>query len=1434
MFVVIFVALAGPVATMAEIPLKLVPAYSPEAQAVREATTLRREGDQLHEQGRAEEAREAWERAVEAYRRAGYPLGEAEVLSQIALSYQSKIMVAPESMIHMFDATARGAAVLAEFLDGLAQEAGDRSSISDVEGMALLRQASDLARRDCARALPLFEAAAQRYSAVDSGTGELRALAGRLRCLEVNGEDPISAMNFLTSMQEFSKIAEGLQGRYKAGPAMRYLKAAENVELGKWKEAETLLRAVLLEFEVAGDIDGINRTALDLGYLLIQQGKLQEAELNLKRAREGFGSRNDAASQRNLTASERNLTILDSGAAQLSPGSPDPPPLPELRAIDIIASADEPPLSEPAGMSSRARARREAVFLLGQGDRLAKAGRVAEARKKWQSSAEAYLQAEEIWDLSQPYFRLGDSYSLGSVTDESKRWLFLDYYDKALSVLLQALGKPMRKELPQSVEVLDKADDFLSQAIRLIGARGCAQAMPLVAQARGLYQQAGFALGEIRSQFLEARCRALSDDFTGAFGVVLEVLPRFHSLSLDTPGSELRNQADELLDTGEWQKARDAYQELLCRSERDRDVRGLALAMLGLGRVQVLLGNPSDAEALLQRALVFLPLVDEELDESREAAALEDLGDVFFSNGHLEDGIAALRKAQKAFATAGRPEREVKSLNRLSRGLSESGEYAAALTVLTEAEVLLRYLPDSPEAEADLTTTRAFIEFQQGKFQNALSSLFKAQDLFGRAGSAKKQSGVLLLIGGLDEFLGREEEAATAYQTISDLTGGSSTGALSQIVMLAQIANLVQHDRTEEAVELGRQFLSHVVGKEDTTIETMVHALLAFSYLKLDRREEARKQLDAIPPAILEDLQDRRLAGARGSLTTLTQAFARTAEKLYALKESAEQLQGVPLNDPRVSLLLDDFATSLAGDSEAIESSIESFAPNGMVLNGFRLMEGLARRDPERSRENMDQALAFIDHWAAGLTLGELKGPFLNQFQELYSRAVELNQSTGHPEEAFRYAEEARARAFVDQIGNQRIDARRGADPKLLREERQLRLQLNKFRRDVQAEQQKDLQLQNTERLENLQQSAEKAASNWEGLSLRLKATNPEYAALVGVAPVSLSELQQQVLDGKTSLVEYFISPAEGDGVLAWVIDRNRLVMIPLNVSAGNLKERVTLFRKLIESNQPVQPLATELYRDLFAPLAPHVRHRNLVIVPHNSLHFLPFAALWDGKRYLGDSFALSYSPSATALKLARGREVPVVGSILAVGNPDGSLEHAATEAKSVARQYGSEPLLGPAASEGAVVSQANRAGILHLAAHAVLNPINPLFTRIELAPDEGHDGYLEMHEVFGLDLSKTGLVVLSACRTQLGRLSAGDEIEGLTRAFLYAGTPAVVSSLWDVQDESTSVLMDRFYSHLRKGKGRAEALRRAQIETRQRYPHPFHWAAFVLTGDGR
>jgi CHAT domain-containing protein len=149
------------------------------------------------------------------------------------------------------------------------------------------------------------------------------------------------------------------------------------------------------------------------------------------------------------------------------------------------------------------------------------------------------------------------------------------------------------------------------------------------------------------------------------------------------------------------------------------------------------------------------------------------------------------------------------------------------------------------------------------------------------------------------------------------------------------------------------------------------------------------------------------------------------------------------------------------------------------------------------------------------------------------------------------------------------------------------------------------------------------------------------------------------------------------------------------------------------------------------------------------------------------------------------------------------------------------------------------------------------------LANGGGEDGRLEVREIFGMDL-KASLVVLSACETGLGALSSGDELVGLTRAFIYAGTPSVVASLWKVDDASTAYLMSSFYKNL-KSRTKVESLRQAQLEMirgKANSPllaqrgvggigklgqisagrssnsittsHPYFWAPFILVGDGK
>jgi CHAT domain-containing protein len=115
-------------------------------------------------------------------------------------------------------------------------------------------------------------------------------------------------------------------------------------------------------------------------------------------------------------------------------------------------------------------------------------------------------------------------------------------------------------------------------------------------------------------------------------------------------------------------------------------------------------------------------------------------------------------------------------------------------------------------------------------------------------------------------------------------------------------------------------------------------------------------------------------------------------------------------------------------------------------------------------------------------------------------------------------------------------------------------------------------------------------------------------------------------------------------------------------------------------------------------------------------------------------------------------------------------------------------------------------------------------------SPAQGQSSRLSLLELLDRRI-RSRLVVMSACETGLGRMSAGDEITGLTRTFLTAGARVVVSSMWKVSDESTATLMQEFYRGMRSGMSPADAMRAAELKVRKQYPHPFYWAPFVVNG---
>jgi CHAT domain-containing protein len=140
-------------------------------------------------------------------------------------------------------------------------------------------------------------------------------------------------------------------------------------------------------------------------------------------------------------------------------------------------------------------------------------------------------------------------------------------------------------------------------------------------------------------------------------------------------------------------------------------------------------------------------------------------------------------------------------------------------------------------------------------------------------------------------------------------------------------------------------------------------------------------------------------------------------------------------------------------------------------------------------------------------------------------------------------------------------------------------------------------------------------------------------------------------------------------------------------------------------------------------------------------------------------------------------------------------------------------------------MAQAPTADLIHLACHGRFRADNPLFSALQLS-----DGWLTVNDAAQLQL-QCNLVTLSACETGINAAAPGDELLGLARGFLLAGTPALLMSLWAVDDRATAEFMQHFYRHLQAGVGTAAALRQAQCQLLATYPHPFFWAPFILFG---
>lgn len=510
----------------------------------------------------------------------------------------------------------------------------------------------------------------------------------------------------------------------------------------------------------------------------------------------------------------------------------------------------------------------------------------------------------------------------------------------------------------------------------------------------------------------------------------------------------------------------------------------------------------------------------------------------------------------------------------------------------------------------------------------------------------------------------------------------------------------------------------------------------------------------------------------------------------------------------------------------------------------WRAQYGLGRLEIARGRkaealEYLKQAIAVVEAVRGELKVDELKNGYLSNKMDLYDDIVTLLVDMGRPEEAFEYSERSRARNFIDIFANQAFELR---DPEQRRLYNQQQAMLVKMR-------EKEDEISDTvdaATLKKLNAELTQLKRDYSKLLLDIRLQHPELSSFVEVSVITLPDLYK-LLDPEVALVVYYTTK---ERTFVWLIYNGTVKLTTVAMGRDQLAQTIGTFREKIQLRddlQDVRRMSKGIYDRVLQPIVQQLdaRVKNVGIVPHGPFHYLSFASLWGYRndRYLIEKYALFYSPSASVLQQTlkgapaeKKREL----NVLAVGNPDVGtpaydLPFAEKEVESIKRDFVKvTELTGEHATETWVKANLGRFQIIHFASHGEFDAVAPLLSALKLTPDAKSDGNLRVEELTGIKLNAV-LVTLSACQSGLGELKTGDELVSLARAFVYAGTRSILSTLWRVDDVSTAILIKHFYRNYVELPA-AESLRLAQLRVLNdgQHAHPMYWAGVTLTGDYR
>lgn len=885
----------------------------------------------------------------------------------------------------------------------------------------------------------------------------------------------------------------------------------------------------------------------------------------------------------------------------------------------------------------------------------------------------------------------------------------------------------------------------------------------------------------------------------------------------------LQGEADALAAHGAVDSSKQALERYAAALTAWRELGNRREEAATLGRMSDMLGKLSDLREALVRADEALTVGRLLGDRRGEAAALSRVGLAHSELGDQRQALDFLEKALALRRADGDVRGQAETLNDIAVARGALGEIPEAVARYTEAIDSARASGDR-HGEAMILANRAVDYRKLGETDRALVDLRAALAGFQALGDRHQQ--------GITEY-----HIGAAYKDRQEFPRALRHYKIA-LALLRESG-----DKRFEGLALNHIGLTHLAAGKPG-------AALPYFRLSWER---------------LHASSDRRNAAIL--LTNLGRAqldLGHTREARNQLRAALPKVQG-------------------SGDR----------VHEGVTLVHLARAER-ALGDLEAARERLEEALRLTESLRQSIPGPGLRASFMATTRERYELLIEVlmdlhakQPDRGWDAEALHASERAKARSLIETLAEARINLHEGLDEGLLAQERTLNDELEALRREEQR------------RVAGVGPQASRSGrrpevvlAEYQDVQERLRAANPRYAALARPKPLALAGIRRQVLDHDTLLLEYalgekrsFLWAATLDKLTSHELPRRAVVEAAVRAlhrawSAGGAIDSAETKRR-----------AQRLSRLLLGPVAGQLRKNvRLAIVAEGALQYLPFAALpspgTNGALLVADHSIVSL-PSATTLAVLReqvaGRapperrvavladpvfdgadaRIPSAGrrSKAPTANGNGRTDLTRSmresglfrlqrlfasrqEAEAVAalsrRGESFVALDFQASRETALGPDVARAGVVHFASHALLNTRHPELSGIVLSLVDEHgrvkDGFLQTRDIYKLRLA-ADLVVLSACQTALGKEVRGEGLLGLSRAFMYAGAPRILASLWKVPDRPTAELMKAFYrGTLTEGLSPAAALGAAQQEIRRQklWTSPYYWAGFTLQGDWR